>query len=154
MLQLLRFRVDLDFGLKRKNVWSCTRLSSRSLLIVLIEASRFLTSTGFTNKKLSQMSSLLQCRLVDAKTEKRSDVCKKQNPLQPIISVCTTYFNIVEFRSRCYATTASWADILGPYLGNGSVNTFPMLGRRFLIMQTLYYNSRRAVFYVVRAVKL
>jgi hypothetical protein len=67
------------------------------------------------------MSSLLQCRLVDAKAKGRSDAYKKENPLQPIITICTTCFNIVAFRSRCYATTASWADIPGPYLGNGSV---------------------------------
>jgi hypothetical protein len=29
---------------------------------------------------------------------------------------------------------------------NGSVNTFPLLGSRFLIMQQLYYNNGRAVF--------
>jgi hypothetical protein len=47
---------------------------------------------------------------------------------------------------HCYATTARWADIPGPFLGNGSVNTFPLLGNRFLIMQQLDYNSGRAVF--------
>jgi ribose 1,5-bisphosphokinase PhnN len=31
------------------------------------------------------------------------------------------------------------------FLGNGSVNTFPLLGRRFLIMQQLDYNNGRAV---------
>jgi hypothetical protein len=41
--------------------------------------------------------------------------------------------------SRC-------ADIPGPYLGNGSVNTFLLLGSRFLIMQQLNYNSGRVVF--------
>jgi hypothetical protein len=48
--------------------------------------------------------------------------------------------------SRCYATTARWADIPGPFLGNSSVNTFPLLDSRFLIMQQLYYNSGRDVF--------
>jgi hypothetical protein len=37
--------------------------------------------------------------------------------------------------SRCYATTSRWADIPGHFLGNGSVNTFPLLGISFLIMQ-------------------
>jgi hypothetical protein len=36
-------------------------------------------------------------------------------------------------------------------LGNGLVNTFPLLGSRILIMQQLNYNNERAVFYVVRA---
>jgi hypothetical protein len=31
-------------------------------------------------------------------------------------------------------------------LGNGSINTFLFLGGRFLIMQQLDYNNRRAVF--------
>jgi hypothetical protein len=53
--------------------------------------------------------------------------------------------------SRFYATTPRWADIPGLFLGNGSVNTFPLLGSRFLITQQLDYNNRRAVFYVVRA---
>jgi hypothetical protein len=34
----------------------------------------------------------------------------------------------------------------GPFLGNGSVNTFPMLDIRFLIMQKLGYKNGRAVF--------
>jgi hypothetical protein len=33
-----------------------------------------------------------------------------------------------------------------PFLGNGSVNTFLLLGSRFLIMQQLHYNNRGAVF--------
>jgi hypothetical protein len=33
-----------------------------------------------------------------------------------------------------------------PFLGSGSVNTFPLLGRRFLIMQQLDYNNGRTVF--------
>jgi hypothetical protein len=39
-----------------------------------------------------------------------------------------------------------WADIPGLFLGNGSVNAFPLLNRRFLIMQQFYYNNRRVVF--------
>jgi hypothetical protein len=33
-----------------------------------------------------------------------------------------------------------------PSLGNGSVNTFPLLGSRFLIMQQLDYNNGNGVF--------
>jgi hypothetical protein len=33
-----------------------------------------------------------------------------------------------------------------PFLGNGSVNTFPMLDRRFLTMQQLDFNNGRDVF--------
>jgi hypothetical protein len=47
--------------------------------------------------------------------------------------------------------TARWADIPDLFLGNCSVNTFPLLARRFLIMQQLDYNNERYVFYVVRA---
>jgi hypothetical protein len=36
----------------------------------------------------------------------------------PGIVYCSVY-------SRCYATTARWANIPGQFLGNGSVNTFP-----------------------------
>jgi hypothetical protein len=35
-----------------------------------------------------------------------------------------------------------------PFLGNGSANTFPLLGVRFLIIQQLDYNNGRAVFSV------
>jgi hypothetical protein len=35
----------------------------------------------------------------------------------------------------------------GPFLGNGSVNTFPLLGSRFLIIQQLNYNNGTAVFF-------
>jgi hypothetical protein len=34
-----------------------------------------------------------------------------------------------------------WTDIPGPFLGNCSVNTFPLLGSRFLTMQQLGYNA-------------
>jgi hypothetical protein len=33
-----------------------------------------------------------------------------------------------------------------PFLGNGSLNTFPLLGSSFLIMQQLDYKNGRAVF--------
>jgi hypothetical protein len=42
--------------------------------------------------------------------------------------------------------TPKWADIPEPFLGNGLVNTFPLLGSRFLIMQQLDYNNGRVVF--------
>jgi hypothetical protein len=48
--------------------------------------------------------------------------------------------------NRCYATTASWEDIQWPFLGNGSVNTFPLRGSRLPIMKELDYNNGRAVF--------
>jgi hypothetical protein len=45
--------------------------------------------------------------------------------------------------SCCCVTTAGWADTPDPFLGNGSVNTFALLGSRFLIMQQLdCYNGR------------
>jgi hypothetical protein len=34
--------------------------------------------------------------------------------------------------SRCYVTTARWADIPGPFLGNGWVHTFALLGSRIV----------------------
>jgi hypothetical protein len=37
-------------------------------------------------------------------------------------------------------------DIAGPFLGNGSVNAFPLLDSRFFIMEQLDYNNGRAVF--------
>jgi hypothetical protein len=37
-------------------------------------------------------------------------------------------------------------DLPGQFLNNGSVNTFPLLGSRFLIIQQLYYNIGSAVF--------
>jgi hypothetical protein len=51
-------------------------------------------------------------------------------------------------KSCCYATAARWSDIPGPFLGNGSVNTFPLLGSGFLIMQHLDYKTGIAVSYV------
>jgi hypothetical protein len=42
--------------------------------------------------------------------------------------------------------TARWADIPDPFLGNDSINTFPLLGSRFLIMQQLDYNNGKGVF--------
>jgi hypothetical protein len=50
-----------------------------------------------------------------------------------------------------YCRVARLTEIPGPFLGNGSVNMFLLLGSRFLIMQQLDYNKRRAVFYVIRA---
>jgi hypothetical protein len=34
----------------------------------------------------------------------------------------------------------------GPFLGKDSVNTFPLLGSRFLIMKQLDYSDQRAAF--------
>jgi hypothetical protein len=62
------------------------------------------------------------------------------NPsFNPMYYYCNTY-------SRCYAMTMRWADIPGPFLSNGSVNMFPFLGSRSLIMKQLDYSNRRAVF--------
>jgi hypothetical protein len=66
-----------------------------------------------------------------------------------INSVCSSHLShacCCSVYSCCYAMTARWADIPGPFLGNASVNTFPLLGSRFLIMQQLDYNNGRAVF--------
>jgi hypothetical protein len=38
------------------------------------------------------------------------------------------------------------------FLGNGSVNTFLLLGSRFLIMQQLDYNNGNGVFLLLQAV--
>jgi hypothetical protein len=46
----------------------------------------------------------------------------------------------------CRPVAKRWLRKQQPFLGNGSVNTFPLLGSRFLIMQQLDYNSGRAVF--------
>jgi hypothetical protein len=48
--------------------------------------------------------------------------------------------------SRCYATTARWADIRELFLNNGSVHTSSFLDSRFLIMQQLEYNNGRYLF--------
>jgi hypothetical protein len=42
--------------------------------------------------------------------------------------------------------TSRWADKPGPFLGKGSVNTFPLLGSRFVIMQQLDYNNEELCF--------
>jgi hypothetical protein len=42
--------------------------------------------------------------------------------------------------------TARQADITDPFLGNGSVNTFPLLGRRFLLMQQFGCNNENVIF--------
>jgi hypothetical protein len=47
-----------------------------------------------------------------------------------------------------------YTNIPDPFLGNGSVNTFPLLGGIFLIMQHLDYKNGRDIFYVVRAERL
>jgi hypothetical protein len=47
---------------------------------------------------------------------------------------------------RCYTMNARWAVITRLFLGNGSVNTFPLLDSRFVIMQRLDYNNGRPVF--------
>jgi hypothetical protein len=39
-----------------------------------------------------------------------------------------------------------WLSEQRPFLGNSSVNTFPLLGSRFLIMQQLDYNNGNGVF--------
>jgi hypothetical protein len=49
-----------------------------------------------------------------------------------------------------YVTTARWTDISDPFLDNGSVNTFPLLGSRFLIIQTIRLQQWKSyVFYAV-----
>jgi hypothetical protein len=55
--------------------------------------------------------------------------------------------NIVAYR----LVAKLWLVEQRPFLGNGSVNTFPLLGRKFLIMQQLEYNNGNEYFYVVRA---
>jgi hypothetical protein len=52
-------------------------------------------------------------------------------------------------------TAVRQANIPDPFLGKSSVNTLPLLGSRFLIMQKLHYNSEKScVIYVVRAERL
>jgi hypothetical protein len=48
-------------------------------------------------------------------------------------AVCIIRRNSLEYTVAC--RTARWADIPGPFLGNGSLNTFPLLGSRFFIME-------------------
>jgi hypothetical protein len=50
--------------------------------------------------------------------------------------------NIVAYRP----VAKQWLCKQRPFLGNGSVNTFPLLGSRFLIMQQLDYNNGNGVF--------
>jgi hypothetical protein len=45
--------------------------------------------------------------------------------------------------------TARRAYIPEPFLSNGSVNTFPYIVRRFLIMQQFDYNNGRVVVFYV-----
>jgi hypothetical protein len=51
--------------------------------------------------------------------------------------------HIIAVYSCCYATTQRWVDIPGPFLGNGSVNEFSLLGSRFLVRQQLDYSNVR-----------
>jgi hypothetical protein len=51
------------------------------------------------------------------------------------VYVLLTVHMYCSVKSRCYATIARWADIPWPFLGSSSVNTFPLLGNIFLIMQ-------------------
>jgi hypothetical protein len=66
-------------------------------------------------------------------------------PKKNVAGVLRDVYNVV-CRRRCYATTAKWADIPWPFLGNGSGNPSPLLGITLLIMQYLDYNNGRAVF--------
>jgi hypothetical protein len=50
--------------------------------------------------------------------------------------------NIVAYRT----VAKQWRCKKRPFLGNGSVNTFPLLSRRFLITQTAIRNNKIAVF--------
>jgi hypothetical protein len=55
-------------------------------------------------------------------------------------SYCSVY-------SRCYATTTKGADIPGPFLGIHLVNTFPLLGSRFLNATIGLQRWNNCVFY-------
>jgi hypothetical protein len=46
----------------------------------------------------------------------------------------------------CHATIARWEDIPVPFLGNGSINKFPLLGSIFLKLKKLDYKIGRAMF--------
>jgi hypothetical protein len=54
--------------------------------------------------------------------------------------------HIVACRANRCATTVKREDIIGKFLGNGSVNTSPLLGSIFLITERVDYNHGRAVF--------
>jgi hypothetical protein len=66
---------------------------------------------------------------------------------QKFIIVCNYYNYYYSVYSRHYATIVRWAVISDPFLGNGSVNTFP---RQPLRIQW----RKRAVVYAVRAEEL
>jgi hypothetical protein len=55
---------------------------------------------------------------------------------------CNCFINIVAYRS----IAKQWLCKQWPFLGNSWVNTFPLLGSRFLIMQQLDYNNGNEVF--------
>jgi hypothetical protein len=48
--------------------------------------------------------------------------------------------------SGCYVTTTRWEDIPDAFLGNGSINAFPLLDSRFFAIKQLDFNNGRAVF--------
>jgi hypothetical protein len=52
----------------------------------------------------------------------------------------------VEYIVAYRPTAKGWLCKQSPFLGNGSVNTFPLLGSRLLIMQQLDYNNGNLVF--------
>jgi hypothetical protein len=53
---------------------------------------------------------------------------------------------MIDFIVSYRPTDMRWLCKQRPFLGNGWVNIFPLLGSRFLIMQQLDYNSGRAVY--------
>jgi hypothetical protein len=78
----------------------------------------------FTVNKVAK-TNLTSCSKDSLEKLVKAQVVKKL-----LILYCRVY-------SRCYGTTERWADIPGSFLDNGSVNTLPLLGSRFLIMQQL-----------------
>jgi hypothetical protein len=54
-------------------------------------------------------------------------------------------WNYFSVKSRCFATTVRWADIPGPFVGNGSVSTFPQQQAQ----KQQRYSNRGTVFSVV-----
>jgi hypothetical protein len=58
----------------------------------------------------------------------------------------TVYIYIVECRAVAMQWSWDGSDIPGPFVGIGSVNMFPLLSSRFLIMQQLDYKSGNGVF--------